>query len=192
MQINKILILVVFISTAFAQSYIDVVKLNNGDIIKGKIIENVINDYIRVELQGGSILTYKYDQIESIEVEKKSTRTFGSGVHIVPTPTPVTLSRDCFNDGYASGQSVDTGGAMIGGFLGGFGLGLIGWGISYTIVAGGNPQPPYNEISSMDESCSRQYTQGFRDSALKVKKSSVNIGGALGTLLIVSILLGAQ
>ena len=42
---------------------VDVLNLKNGDIIKGKIIENKINEYIRIEFQGGSILTYNYDEI---------------------------------------------------------------------------------------------------------------------------------
>ena len=47
-----------------------ILNLKNGDLIKGKIIENKINEYIKIELQGGSILTYTYDQIESIEREE--------------------------------------------------------------------------------------------------------------------------
>ena len=39
----------------------DVLYLKNGSIIKGKIIENKINDYIKVELSGGSVLKYKYN-----------------------------------------------------------------------------------------------------------------------------------
>jgi len=182
----------VLCSSIYAQSYIDVVKLNNGDVIKGKIIENVINDHIRIELQGGSILTYKYDQIESLEVEKKSTRTFGSGNQVINPIFNTTSVRDCYNDGYASGQSVGIGGPMIGGFVGGFALGLIGWGISYAVVAGGNPQPPHYETASLEGSCTTDYRQGYKEGALKVKKSSVNIGGALGTLLIVSMMLSAN
>ena len=66
MHIKKIVILAVLLTLVYAQSYIDVIILKNGDVIKGKIIENVINDHIRVELQGGSILTYQYNQIESL------------------------------------------------------------------------------------------------------------------------------
>ena len=192
MNIKKFAILFMLCSSIYAQSYIDVVKLKNGDVIKGKIIENVINDHIRIELQGGSILTYQYAQIESLEVEKKSTRTFGSGNQVINPIINTAPVRDCYNDGYASGQSVGTGGPMIGGFVGGFALGLIGWGISYAVVAGGNPKPPYNEIESYEAQCKRDYELGYKEGALKVKKSSVNIGGALGTLLIVSMMLSAS
>ena len=55
---------------SYTQEDIDVLYLNNGDIIKGKIIENSINDYVKVELKGGSILTYKYSEIKNIKKEK--------------------------------------------------------------------------------------------------------------------------
>ena len=192
MKIKIIVIFVVLITSVYTQSYVDVFTLKNGDIIKRQIIENVINDHIRIELQGGSILTYQYDQIESLEVEKKSTRTFGSSNQVINPIINTSPVRDCYNDGYASGQSVDTGGPMIGGFIGGLVLGLIGWGISYAVVAGGNPQPPHNETTSLESPCGDDYRQGYKEGALKVKKSSVSIGGALGTLLIVSMTLSAD
>jgi hypothetical protein len=189
MKRKNIVITLFLISSLFAQTYIDVVLLKNGDVIKGKIIENVINDHIRIELQGGSILSYQYHQIESIEVEKKSTRTFGSGNNVVNPIINTTSIQDCYKDGYASGQSIGTGGQILGGFISGFALGLIGWGISYAIVANGNPKPPYQEIKSYDDNCKSDYESGYKEGALKVKKSSVTIGGALGTIMIVNILL---
>ena len=168
------------------------IELKNGDIIKGKIIENIINEKIRVELQGGSILTYPYSQIERITIEEKPSRTFGSGNQVTQQSVTSTPVRDCYNDGYASGQSVGTGGAFASSFVGGFVLGLIGWGISYVAVAGSNPQPSNYDMSSLDDNCKRDYRQGYKEGALEVKKSSVNIGGALGTLLILSIALNAS
>ena len=45
-------------------------QLKNGDIIKGIITEHVFNDYIRIELAGGSIMTFKYVDIDRIEKEE--------------------------------------------------------------------------------------------------------------------------
>ena len=56
-------------SICYGSKNIDVVHLKNGDIIKGEIIENVINNYIKVELQGGSVLTFPYSDIEKISKE---------------------------------------------------------------------------------------------------------------------------
>ena len=61
--VSTIILFFVFLATIQAQERIDVVYLKNGDIIKGIIIENVPNDYVRVELMGGSVLTYKYVDI---------------------------------------------------------------------------------------------------------------------------------
>ena len=63
------LIFLSFISS-IAQERIDVIYLKNGDILKGEIIENAHNDYIRIELQGGSIFTVKYIDILNIKREK--------------------------------------------------------------------------------------------------------------------------
>ena len=52
------------------QEYIDVLELHNGDIIKGKIIEILKDNYVRIELQGGSILTYQYSEIRTINQEE--------------------------------------------------------------------------------------------------------------------------
>ena len=191
----RLFILIVLIpSIVFTQSYIDIVKLKNGDIIKGKIIENKINEYVRVELQGGSIFTYQYSEIASLEVEKPKNRSFGNSgysnnkVKVVQHTMPQSPNlRDCYNDGFKSGQSSGGGGAMVGGLVGGLFLGLIGWGIAYLAVANSSPKPTYNELSSLDSNCQRDYSQGYKEGALKIKKTSVNLGGAVGTLLAIII-----
>jgi len=70
-------IIILLFSVIFAED-IDILNLKNGDLIKGKIIENKINNYIKIELQGGSVLTYTYDQIENIEREEEDTGTYPS------------------------------------------------------------------------------------------------------------------
>ena len=186
-RITSIVLIFSLTATTSAQTDIDVVTLKNGNIIKGKIIEHVINKHIKIELEGGSIFTFQYSEIESLKIEKKSSRTFGSGNNTVRPIVSSTPVRDCYNDGYASGQSVSTSGNMLGGLGSGFILGFIGWGIAYVVVSGSNPEPPYREIESFEEECRSDYESGYKDGALKVKKSAVNIGGALGALLILSI-----
>ena len=195
MKSFRLFILIVLIpSIVFTQSYIDIVKLKNGDIVKGKIIENRIHEYIRVELQGGSILTYEYSEIASLEVEKQKNQSFGNSdysnnqVKVVQSTMPQSPNlRDCYNDGFKSGQSSGGGGAMVGGVVGGLFLGLIGWGIAYLAVANSSPKPNYNELSSLDSNCQRDYSQGYKEGALKIKKTKVNLGGAVGTLLAIII-----
>jgi hypothetical protein len=57
---------------AFGQEKIDVVYLKNGDIRKGTIIENIPNEYIRIETYDGSIFTVKYADIQKMVKEIKS------------------------------------------------------------------------------------------------------------------------
>lgn len=59
-------------SMIHAQENIDVIYLKNGDIVKGIIIENAPNDYVKIQLQGGSIFTYKYSDIQKFTTEFRS------------------------------------------------------------------------------------------------------------------------
>ena len=175
------LIYIIIFSIVFTQD-IDILNLKNGDLIKGKIIENKINEYIKIELQGGSILTYTYDQIESIEREEvNQTSIQKSSIQTAPTG-------NCYQDGLNKGRNVSGGGAMIGGLGAGVLGGFIGWGIAWGVVSMGNPQPQYYDLpKNIDGECSNSFRNGYKESALKVKKTNVNIGGAIGTLLILII-----
>jgi hypothetical protein len=66
------LVLVLMSTIGFGQEKVDVVYLKNGDVRKGTIIENVPNDYIKVETNDGSIFTVKYSDIQKIAKEAKA------------------------------------------------------------------------------------------------------------------------
>jgi len=165
-----LLITIILFSIIYTQDYIDVIHLKNGDIIKGNIIENKINDYIRIEFQGGSILTYNYDQISSLEIERVE----------VPKSTdslPLTRNIECYNHGLIEGRHHGGVGSFASGIASGLVGGLLGWGIAYLVVANDHPSPKYYKY----EECGIEFREGYRETALKVKKTSLNIGGALGT-----------
>lgn len=62
---------VLFTSLVYSQQgYQDVIFLNNGDIAKGIIIENVPNDYVKLEIDNGSTITFKYTDIMKFTKEK--------------------------------------------------------------------------------------------------------------------------
>lgn len=70
---KKFLVILILLSMSlsiFAVDYIDVVEKKDGSILKGVIIENVINDYVKVELLGGSVFVIKYDEIIALKREK--------------------------------------------------------------------------------------------------------------------------
>jgi hypothetical protein len=70
------LIIVLLIGTkVFSQEMIDVIQMKNGDILKGLIIENVPNDYVKIELQGGSVLTVKYVDVSKFRKERKNIKS---------------------------------------------------------------------------------------------------------------------
>jgi hypothetical protein len=64
--------LIVVSAVGLGQEKVDVVYLKNGDIRKGMIIENVPNEYVKVETGDGSIFTIKYADIQKMTKEAKS------------------------------------------------------------------------------------------------------------------------
>ena len=177
---QKFNLIFIFLLSCIFAGEIDVLNLKNGDLIKGKIVENKINEYIKIELQGGSILTYSYDQIESIDIEQINQSTVQKSL-IKSSPKV-----NCYQIGLGKGQSVSGGGAMIGGIGAGFLGGLIGTGIAYVVVASGNPQPNYYDIPDEESlECEQSFRNGYKESALRNKKTSVLIGGPFGTLIAV-------
>jgi len=62
-------VLILMLSAAFMDDYTDVVYLKNGSIIKGIIIEQVIDDYIKIK-SGENLFVYKMNEIEKIVKEQ--------------------------------------------------------------------------------------------------------------------------
>jgi hypothetical protein len=95
---KSILTIIFLLSFLHSQTTIDVVQLKNGDIIKGIITENVFNDYIRIELAGGSILTFQYSEILNITKEtvnniipnESNDRMIGREIKQIDSPNPQT------------------------------------------------------------------------------------------------------
>ncbi len=197
--IKPILIYLLFLCTiGFSQQKQDIVTLKNGDVIKGEIIENAINKYVKVKLLGGSILTYQYKDIEKFNKEDLPSNTISNFQSFGQTQTfgqqqTVGQSkndyRDCYNDGYFAGTSVSTSGAWTGGFAGGFLGGVIGWVIAYSVVSGKDVSPPYYEMSQLGGSCKTDYMRGYSIGADKARKRAVNTGAGIGTLLILLLVL---
>jgi hypothetical protein len=48
---------------------LDVVRISDGSVLRGKIIENFVDRYVTIEIYGGSIFTVAYENIEAIEEE---------------------------------------------------------------------------------------------------------------------------
>ncbi len=61
---------------------------------------------------------------------------------------------------------------MIGGLGAGVLGGFIGWGIAWGVVAMGNPSAPniMNSQKMLEGECSNSFRNGYKESALKVKK----------------------
>ena len=100
--------LVIFCSFSIGQERIDVIHLNNGDIVKGIIIENVPNDYVRIELQGGSIFTYKYSKIAKFTKEMPTTRPNSGNASPTTSPTIIMQQQQQQQQSTPSSPSTNT------------------------------------------------------------------------------------
>ena len=74
--------LIAFSELGFSQEKVDVLYLKNGDIRKGKIIESVPNDYLRIQIIDGSVFTIQYS-----DIQKMSKETNTSDVTRYPSPS---------------------------------------------------------------------------------------------------------
>ncbi len=69
-KLISVLLMLITAFYLFAVEYIDVVKTKDGNIYKGIIIENKIDQYIKIELSGGSTFKIAYSKIDSIFKEE--------------------------------------------------------------------------------------------------------------------------
>ena len=181
-HIKNIIIIILF-SIIYTQEYIDVVHLKNGDIIIGKIIENIINEHIRVELMGGSILTYSYDDIIRIDVENKTTQHIESQKPTTKTSDSSSELEVCYNAGFQKASTKDIGGTAVMSILAGLGGGLIGTGIAVALNSG-TPSIKYSLLEEeMSPECKIAYANGYQTKLKSRKQGSALVGGLGGLIL---------
>lgn len=76
------LLLTLFTTLSFGQSnYQDVVYLKNGGIIRGTIIEQVINKSIKIETADRNVFVYQMDEIDKLTKEAVHKKSSGSLRH---------------------------------------------------------------------------------------------------------------
>lgn len=102
-------------------------------------------------------------------------------------PTGFTFAQETERDYYLEGQfaaksDYTGGGAMVGGLISGFALGIIGWGIGYLIVANSDIDVPQHYLMELNPTQRMKFELGYSDYVKKKKKGNFNIGGAIGTL----------
>ncbi len=75
---------VIWATNLFSQEYIDIVKSNDGSIFRGVIVENILNESIKIELSDGSIINIEYENIFSIGKEKTTDKSVSENVNKKP------------------------------------------------------------------------------------------------------------
>ena len=93
-----ILLFILLFTVAFnniAQDYQEAVFLTDGSIIKGFIIEQVPNDYLKIETASGKIYTIEMYEVEKITTERPETRAQNN-----QTPNGSSQNVDAYNDRY--------------------------------------------------------------------------------------------
>jgi len=165
---------------------IEVVHLNNGDVIKGTIIENVINEYVKIELQGGSILTFPYSDIEKISKEnvqkegnRKKTTSNSSQFNTQQIPAysqETNTNGGTFTEGLMQGQMMAKGNATW--VVGGFCCGIFGVGGAYLLP----PSPPVQMLIGKSAEYVMGFTEGYKNESKKKNATYASLG-CLGGML---------
>jgi len=101
--------------------------------------------------------------------------------------------KDYYYEGEIEAERDYTGsGAMVGGFVAGTLLGLIGWGLGYLIVSNQSAEVPRRYISELESKDRRNFEDGYINKVKKTRKSKYNVGGGIGTLFAVVLVLGSS
>ncbi|MCX6158922.1 MAG: hypothetical protein NTY74_13165 [Ignavibacteriae bacterium] len=80
------LITLLFISQlSYAQEMEDIVYLKNGSVIRGTIIEQVLNETIKIKTRDENVFVYKYDEILKIAKEESSYSKNSTGSRYIGT-----------------------------------------------------------------------------------------------------------
>ena len=62
---------------ALAQSYVELVHLKNGSVVRGTVIEQIPGESIKVQTKDGSVFVYKMDEVSAITKEEKASSFSG-------------------------------------------------------------------------------------------------------------------
>ncbi len=70
-KLITLLFIVIYSTVVFAQQeYKDVVYLKNGSIIRGLIVEQKLNEFLKIKIVDGSVFVYKMEEVDKIAKEK--------------------------------------------------------------------------------------------------------------------------
>ena len=92
----------------------------------------------------------------------------------------------------AAKRDYSGGTAMLGGLASGFLLAYIGWGIGYLVVRGQSVDVPRRYTTDLDRYQRRDFEDGYIDYVKKKRKKQFNLGGAVGTLVVVVLVASAD
>jgi hypothetical protein len=101
--ILALLLSVISLSTFAQTQKEDVVYLKNGSVVRGEIVEQIPNQTIKIEIQGGSIFVYQISEIE------KMTREEPKNTGKQRNASSLTLSTGFFGKVNFQGGGIDAG-----------------------------------------------------------------------------------
>ena len=102
-------------------------------------------------------------------------------------PSSGLLAQDNTSNFYAQGQHAaeldySGSGAMVGGLVSGFLLGLIGWGVGYLIVNNTDVEVPAQHVSNLEHTQRVDFEAGYRAYVKSTRKQKFNLGGGIGVV----------
>lgn len=104
-------------------------------------------------------------------------------------PKTAVSEMDCYFQGKRQAESLSTAGSTMGGFAGGFFLGILGTVLA--VVAQGEPSTPFYLLPEEKE-CKLPFVQGYQERGKSRKKTAALTGGVVGTLALVVVLVAAS
>ena len=115
-----------------------------------------------------------YDQAEQV-IEQAISEAQGQGQTADKT-NYYSKGRETAREDY------DSGGPLVGGLLAGFGLGFIGWGVGYLIVANKGVNVPESYTQDLGQQDKQDFNNGYTDQVKSKRRNFFNTGAIIGTI----------
>lgn len=149
-----------------------------------KTVLAIIRSYKEITIKKGDKLIKSKKENSEASIHSNMQATQFNRTHLTNKQTNYYLTgREQAKTDYRSG------GAVVGGLVAGFGLGIIGWGIGYAIISGKKEQTPALYLTNLNDKQKYDYAKGYRDQIQSTRKSAFNGGAGIGLMMAILVVL---
>jgi hypothetical protein len=141
-----------------------------------------------IDLPENTVLTKGFFLTSATESDSSEISLLVEAKKKIFTKEKIVDTHDYYFDGTRIAEAeYGSSGAVTGGLLSGFALGLIGWGIGYLIISNKSVKVPEQHLSNLEQPNQIEFTKGYTERVKSKRNNSFHVGAAIGTLAAVIV-----